>query len=79
MRTETPRETNNPQLRWKCVSDMRKASLCGRYVVDRTPNFDNHPMMGYAYTAKRADGTRISPSHFVSFNLAAAACERDLF
>lgn len=65
-------------LNWRRVSDMRKESECGRYVVERAPNFENHPAMGYAYTPKKADGTRVHPSDFVTFELAAAACERDL-
>lgn len=65
-------------LAWNRVSDLRKASTCGRYVVDREPHYDDHPAVGYRYTAKRTDLQANPLGTFETFDLAAAACERDL-
>lgn len=78
MGIDVSRSTNNPQLQWRRVSDLRKVSECGRYLIDRRPDYTKHPMMTYQYTAKRADQQVIAPSPFETFDLAAAACERDL-
>lgn len=75
------RETNNPQLRWKRVSDLHKVSECGRYIVERKQDYSQHPAMTYVYAAKRAHAQMAATlplGTFESFDLAAAACERDL-
>lgn len=77
--SDTPRETNNPQLQWRQLSDTRKASICDRYVVDRQPSYAQHPAMTYEYVAKRAADLQANPlGTFETFALAADACERDL-
>ncbi|HEY0684726.1 MAG TPA: hypothetical protein VGD45_20485 [Steroidobacter sp.] len=76
--SDVHRETNNPQLLWKLVSDMRKVSMCGRYVIDREPHYDNFPAMDYRYVAKRLDLQANPIDTCKSFDLAAAACERHL-
>lgn len=76
--TDVPRETNNPQLRWKRVSDIRMASDCDRYTVDREPHYDGYPAVGFRYCAKHADLQANPLGTFETFALAAAACEVDL-
>lgn len=78
MSAEGPRETNNPQLRWRRASDMRMTSECGRYVVDRQPNYAQYPAMTYEYVAKRMNFQANPLGTFKSFDLAAGACEWDL-
>jgi hypothetical protein len=72
-------------LQWKRVSDTRMQSECGRYVVDRSPSYDNYPAMEYQYTATHASSAASEPSaedvfcaSFRSFEAAADACEQDL-
>lgn len=71
-------ETNIPRLQWRRVSDTRMQSECGRYIVDREPDYERFPAMGYRYTAKRADLQEIRSEPFETFALAAGVCEIDL-
>lgn len=64
-------------LAWRQLSDTRKASTCDRYVIDRMPSYAQFPAMTYEYTAKRADLQANPLGTFETFELAAAACERD--
>lgn len=66
------------KLDWRQLSDTRKASICDRYVVDRQPSYAQYPAMNYEYVAKRADLQANPLGTFETFDLAAAACERDL-
>jgi hypothetical protein len=65
-------------LQWRRLSDMRWASTCNRYVVDRQPHHDDYPAVGFRYSAKRADLQANPLGEFETFELAAGVCEIDL-
>lgn len=77
---DVPCEKNIPTLQWTRISDMRKQSGCGRYIVDRAPDHSKHPAMTYEYVAKRLHTSAAVEylGTFEAFELAAAACERNL-
>jgi len=69
------------QLEWRQANDFTLVSICGRYQITRTPNYDRHPRLDFDYHAKCiADGRRIfsdTGRTFSDSKLAKAACQID--